>query len=169
MLHAITPNRLLTLTIFSTLMLTPMLQLKAGQPVIWETSGRTELLKGDARGVSISDTGVLMLMFFLELATMEESTALLPMARAHCYMMQPSLTSLLWQLAAMGRCMPARLQTAKCIGSQVTAMRKSILIRLTNISGRSHFSLTDRLPLVQAITENSIGYVRRGPNRSLLY
>ncbi len=33
----------------------------AGQPGIWETSGRTELLKGDARGVSISDTGVLML------------------------------------------------------------------------------------------------------------
>ncbi|HEV2904161.1 MAG TPA: hypothetical protein VGW32_03890, partial [Pyrinomonadaceae bacterium] len=33
----------------------------SGQPVIWETSGRTELLKGDARGVSISDTGVLTL------------------------------------------------------------------------------------------------------------
>ena len=33
----------------------------AGQPVVWETSGRTELLKGDSRGVSISDTGVLML------------------------------------------------------------------------------------------------------------
>ncbi len=33
----------------------------SGQPVIWETSGRGELLKGDARGVSISDTGVLML------------------------------------------------------------------------------------------------------------
>src|SRR5829696_1097877 len=33
----------------------------AGQPGVWETSGRTELLKGDARGVSISDTGVLML------------------------------------------------------------------------------------------------------------
>lgn len=33
----------------------------AGQPAVWETSGRTELLKGDARGVSISDTGVLML------------------------------------------------------------------------------------------------------------
>ena len=32
-----------------------------GQPVIWETSGRTELLKGDARGISISDTGVLSL------------------------------------------------------------------------------------------------------------
>ena len=33
----------------------------AGQPVIWETSGRADLLKGDARGISISDTGVLML------------------------------------------------------------------------------------------------------------
>src|SRR5687767_4295232 len=33
----------------------------SGQPVIWETSSRAELLKGDARGVSISDTGVLML------------------------------------------------------------------------------------------------------------
>ena len=33
----------------------------AGQPVVWETSGRADLLKGDARGVSISDTGVLML------------------------------------------------------------------------------------------------------------
>src|SRR6266550_2816152 len=33
----------------------------AGQPVIWETSGRADLLKGDARGVSISDSGMLML------------------------------------------------------------------------------------------------------------
>lgn len=33
----------------------------AGQPVVWETSARADLLKGDARGVSISDTGVLML------------------------------------------------------------------------------------------------------------
>ena len=32
-----------------------------GQPVIWETTGRGDLLKGDARGVSISDTGVLTL------------------------------------------------------------------------------------------------------------
>lgn len=33
----------------------------AGQPVVWETTGRAELLKGDSRGVSITDTGVLML------------------------------------------------------------------------------------------------------------
>jgi len=32
-----------------------------GQPVVWEISSRSELLKGDARGVSISDTGVIML------------------------------------------------------------------------------------------------------------
>lgn len=33
----------------------------AGQPIIWETSNRTELLKGEAQGVSVSDTGALML------------------------------------------------------------------------------------------------------------
>lgn len=33
----------------------------AGQPVIWQTGSRAELLKGDARGISISDTGVLTL------------------------------------------------------------------------------------------------------------
>jgi len=33
----------------------------AGQPVIWEMNSRTELLKGDARGVSVSDTGALSL------------------------------------------------------------------------------------------------------------
>src|SRR5262245_49579657 len=33
----------------------------AGQPVIWETSARADLLKGDAKGVSITDTGMLML------------------------------------------------------------------------------------------------------------
>jgi hypothetical protein len=35
--------------------------INGGQPVVWETSSRVELLKGDARGVSISDTGVIML------------------------------------------------------------------------------------------------------------
>jgi hypothetical protein len=38
-----------------------ILPVQAGQPAVWETSGRSELLKGDARGVSITDTGVLML------------------------------------------------------------------------------------------------------------
>lgn len=33
----------------------------AGEPVIWETNSRAEILKGEARGVSISDTGAFML------------------------------------------------------------------------------------------------------------
>jgi hypothetical protein len=33
----------------------------AGDPVIWETGSRTELLRGDVRGVSITDTGALLL------------------------------------------------------------------------------------------------------------
>ena len=43
------------------LVLAAFIGVRAGQPGLWETSGRTELLKGDARGVSISDTGVVML------------------------------------------------------------------------------------------------------------
>src|ERR1051326_8092657 len=33
----------------------------AGEPIIWELSSRPELLKGEARGVSITDTGVVTL------------------------------------------------------------------------------------------------------------
>jgi hypothetical protein len=53
-----TIKRLITLAILFTIFVLPV---KAGQPVVWETSGRTELLRGDSRGVSITDTGVLML------------------------------------------------------------------------------------------------------------
>src|SRR5918996_3854650 len=53
-------KRLISLTTISVLILI-FISAQAGQPAVWETSGRTELLKGDARGVSISDTGVLML------------------------------------------------------------------------------------------------------------
>ncbi len=53
-----TIKRLTTLAILITFLVMPA---HAGQPVVWETTGRTELLRGDSRGVSISDTGVLML------------------------------------------------------------------------------------------------------------
>lgn len=43
------------------LVLVLFIGVRAGQPALWETTGRAELLKGDARGVSISDTGVVML------------------------------------------------------------------------------------------------------------
>jgi hypothetical protein len=47
--------------ITAVLLISIMVPAHAGQPVVWETSGRAELLKGDSRGVSITDTGVLML------------------------------------------------------------------------------------------------------------
>ncbi|HEV7906444.1 MAG TPA: hypothetical protein VGO96_21580 [Pyrinomonadaceae bacterium] len=34
---------------------------RAGGPVVWETNSRDELLRGEARGVSVTDTGALML------------------------------------------------------------------------------------------------------------
>lgn len=43
------------------LVLVAVIGVHAGQPGLWETSGRAELLRGDARGVSITDTGVVML------------------------------------------------------------------------------------------------------------
>ncbi len=43
------------------LLLSLFFTVHAGQPLVWETSSRAEFLKGDARGVSISDAGVLML------------------------------------------------------------------------------------------------------------
>src|SRR5678815_4188970 len=53
-----TIKRLITLAILFTFLFLPA---HAGQPVVWGTAGHTELLRGDSRGVSISDTGVLML------------------------------------------------------------------------------------------------------------
>src|SRR5882757_2672620 len=35
--------------------------IQAGQPIIWATGSRAELLKGESQGVSVSDTGALML------------------------------------------------------------------------------------------------------------
>src|SRR5215210_3769985 len=34
---------------------------RAGEPIIWETGSRAEILKGDARGISVTDTGAFML------------------------------------------------------------------------------------------------------------
>ena len=54
-------NRTFVLGILLLITLAIIQRVNAGQPVIWEINGRAELLKGDARGVSITDTGVLML------------------------------------------------------------------------------------------------------------
>src|SRR5882724_3489362 len=54
-------NRKISSITISSLILALFFTVHAGQPVVWETSSRSDLLKGDARGVSISDTGVLTL------------------------------------------------------------------------------------------------------------
>lgn len=46
---------------FTVLFVCSSLNVFAGQPIIWETGSRAELLKGESHGVSITDTGVLML------------------------------------------------------------------------------------------------------------
>lgn len=45
------------LAVISLVQLTVM----AGEPAIWETTSRAEILRGEARGISITDTGALML------------------------------------------------------------------------------------------------------------
>jgi len=42
-------------------LLTLVVSLQAGEPVVWEMSSRTELLKGESHGVSVTDVGTLML------------------------------------------------------------------------------------------------------------
>src|SRR5918999_1603947 len=56
-----TTKKVISLATISALLFIALIAVEAGQPPLWETSGRAELLQGDARGVSISDTGVLML------------------------------------------------------------------------------------------------------------
>ena len=47
---------------------------RAGEPVVWEMSSRTELLKGEAHGVSVTDAGTLMLApRFTELFNTEQA------------------------------------------------------------------------------------------------
>jgi sugar lactone lactonase YvrE len=56
------PFRLLQVFIVSiTLVLLSALKADAGGPVVWETDSRAELLNGESRGVSVTDTGALML------------------------------------------------------------------------------------------------------------
>ncbi len=50
-------HAILLLTFFTLL----STDIRAGEPLIWETSSRAEILRGDARGISVTDTGAFML------------------------------------------------------------------------------------------------------------
>ncbi len=54
-------HRTLQLFIYILFVLSIMSPAHAGGPVVWETNSRAELLNGEARGVSVTDTGALML------------------------------------------------------------------------------------------------------------
>jgi len=54
-------NRAVVVAILLFILVWPSPVVFAGQPAIWETSSRAELLKGESHGVSITDTGILML------------------------------------------------------------------------------------------------------------
>src|ERR1700754_940072 len=49
------------LILSSALALLPALKTQAGGPVVWETDSRSDLLAGESHGVSVTDTGALML------------------------------------------------------------------------------------------------------------
>ncbi|HST53102.1 MAG TPA: hypothetical protein VLJ61_13925 [Pyrinomonadaceae bacterium] len=57
--HALRTLQLLILS--SALALLPALKTQAGGPVVWETDSRSDLLAGESHGVSVTDTGALML------------------------------------------------------------------------------------------------------------
>jgi sugar lactone lactonase YvrE len=62
MTNRLSPLRILQVFILATALVTlGALGTEAGGPVVWETDSRAELLNGESRGVSVTDTGVLML------------------------------------------------------------------------------------------------------------
>ena len=56
-----TPGNAIKLLILVASLTLSALPARAGGPVVWELNSREELLKGEARGVSVTDTGALML------------------------------------------------------------------------------------------------------------
>src|SRR5919107_628509 len=56
------PLRTLRLFLLSTaIVIFGVVKTRAGGPVVWETDSRAQLLSGESRGVSVTDTGALML------------------------------------------------------------------------------------------------------------
>jgi hypothetical protein len=54
-------KRSFAFAIFAVLFIFSSILVLAGQPIIWEINSRADLLRGESRGVSVTDTGALML------------------------------------------------------------------------------------------------------------
>jgi sugar lactone lactonase YvrE len=61
MVNNTTRSRVVSLSLAVVLLALCAPRARAGGPVLWETDTREEMLKGEARGVSVTDTGALML------------------------------------------------------------------------------------------------------------
>ncbi|HVG28148.1 MAG TPA: hypothetical protein VM864_00360 [Pyrinomonadaceae bacterium] len=61
MVNNTTRSRVVSLALSVILVALSAPRARAGGPVVWETDTREEMLKGEARGVSVTDTGALML------------------------------------------------------------------------------------------------------------
>jgi sugar lactone lactonase YvrE len=61
MVNSTTQSRLLQTSFFVALFILAAAHARAGGPQVWETDTREELLKGEARGISVTDAGALML------------------------------------------------------------------------------------------------------------
>ncbi len=59
--HNTNPSRIVNTLLLISFALITVQPARAGGPVVWETNSRDGLLKGEARGVSVTDTGALML------------------------------------------------------------------------------------------------------------
>src|ERR687895_118926 len=59
--HNTNPSRIVGTLLLIAVALIAAPRARAGGPVVWETNSRDDLLKGEARGVSVTDTGALML------------------------------------------------------------------------------------------------------------
>ena len=165
----------------------------AGEPIIWDIGSRADLLKGEAHGISISDTGVVTLapraneLFNTEQAYVW-STAI--DAAGNVYLGHRARRKTVsgrcgrqglsaFQSFRVGRHGFSNRQRRRCICRDV-ARRKGLsgycrrkirsLFRsaTTNIFGRSPFSMMVRWQLALATTASSIGCARRERSRKHL-
>ena len=162
----------------------------SGQPVIWETSSRAELLKGDARGVSISDTGMLMLapnlteVFNTEQAfvwsSAGDSQGNVYLGTGHdgkIYRVSPDGRGSLFydaaelDVTALAIARDGSLYAGTSPDGKVYRIPSNgnaeVFFRLTNISGLWLCSRMDHSQLARAITASYIAFAQREQNPSL--